>query len=205
MYCYTDRPDLFNSTINVIPINHQLCERQWYKIDFFKPGFVQGEDPIIIMDLDWTIYDEVDSILDVPIEKNEFYAVDRWWRGEDDPLEINGGMYKVYPNTCTELYNIFYKDPTHWQSTYKQKHDITAVIGEQNFVFEHIRNTHTLKKFPGIHLGRNAYTLPLRTHSSPTRARHLMIEYAEIYMKKFNQSFYYGDEDWNPNIIMMHG
>lgn len=152
MFVYTDRPSSFNNTVNVIEIDHDLCKRQWYKIDFFKPGFIDTTDPVIVTDLDWLLLDDVTEIIDMPVQTKQFAAVERWWRSPSCGLTINGGLYKFYPNTMERAYNTFYSNPQFWQTVYFGPNKIE---GEQNFVSDVVSLTHDIIHFPGKKIGRH--------------------------------------------------
>lgn len=157
LFCYYD-PVLTpskNSNIEFIPIPDKpyLCERQWNKIDFFNPLFHTNADhPVIVMDLDWTILKNVDNILDTPVAKTEFYGVYLWWKPADYIHNLNGGMYKFYPCTTSSLFATFISNPEYWQSKYLGNHPPPK--GEQNFVYQHIANTHDLRYFDARIIGR---------------------------------------------------
>lgn len=172
LFVYTDRPALFNDTVNVIAIDHHRCKRQWYKMDFFGPHIVKGSEPVIVTDLDWTIIDDVTSIIDVPIDRDEFVAIDRWWRKDTCKLTLNGGMYKFFPNTCLHAYNTFYSNPEFWQTTYFGPNNIK---GEQNFVADIIPISHNVTYFPGKKIGRYS--------SDPADN----VGYARYYHLRFNE------------------
>lgn len=197
MFCYTDRPELIPSPIHSIPITHTICERQWYKIDFFGPMLDYINEPVVVMDLDWTLVDDITSLVDMSMEPDEFIAIDRWWRPEDDKLEINGGMYKFIPSTCRSIYKRFYDDPSFWQSYYKHPDDISPVIGEQNFVFEFASRTHKIRFFPGYATARRM--------SKQSNEEEILEFYGDRYCKKFNQTFYMDKRARNPLIRMIHG
>lgn len=195
LYCYTDRPTEFNPNegINVIPITHNLSERQWYKIDFMGEGFVEGEDAIIVMDLDWTIISDITELIDTPINHNQILAVDRWWRGRPDSCDINGGMFKYYPHTCSNLHQLYYSDPHYWQNAYRDSLDPTKVNGEQAFMWIHGSVSHEMIKFPGKSIAR-------LTANSPQTDASYGVKYCDI----FNEPYYIKGTNINPNICMIH-
>jgi hypothetical protein len=195
LYCYTDRPAEFDAdeNINIIPITHTLCERQWYKIDFMGEGFVEGEDPIIAMDLDWTILSDITDMIDTPITPKQIIAIDRWWRTNPDSCDINGGMFKYYPHACRDIHEIFYSKPHFWQNAYRDLEDPSKVNGEQAFMRIHGSKSHEIIKFPGIRIGR------LMVDSPEVNSM-----YADMYCKLFDQPYYTLGNNINPNIHMMH-
>lgn len=194
MYVYTDRPELFNDTVNVIPINHTLCERQWYKMDFMGPMNDHLDEPIIVMDIDMTIISCVDDIIDIPLKQNEFYAIERWWRAWNSDMNINGGMYKYYPKTCRSAYDDFYKDPSMWQNNYRKYSPKDKVTGEQRYVWESINKTHTIKTFPGQSIIRYRKDMP-----------DVQSDYGKIYCNTFNLPYMRLNGSYHPCISIIHG
>jgi len=193
MSVYTDRPHLFDNTLNVIPITHDRCERQWYKMDFMGPMNNHLEEPIIVMDIDMTIISCVDDIVDIPTDRNDFYAISRWWRSPHDKLTINGGMYKYYPSTCTAAYDQFYANPTAWQSKYRCPAS-GLVHGEQLCVWELLSATHNIKTFPGQSIVRYRKDMP-----------DVMEDYNNQYCKTFNLPYMRRNGSYHPNVSIIHG
>lgn len=189
LFVYTDRPADFDTSVNVIEIRHNLCQRQWYKVDFYKPGFIDGNDPVIVTDLDWLVLDDITDIIDTPINVDEFVAVERWWRRHDCTLDINGGMYKFVPNTLAHAYNVFYSNPRFWQTMYFGPNKIE---GEQNFVADVVSLTHKIKLFPGKKIYR---------HSIYPQTN---VEYAERYKEKF-KTLPVLDGKFNQQLALVHG
>lgn len=196
MFVYTDRPELFNDTVCVIPIQHSLCERQWYKIDFFGPDIVSGNEPVIVMDLDWTILKNIDHIIDTQVGPNEFISYERWWRSPNNNVSLCGGFYKFNPNECHKIWETFYTDPLHWQSKYKNPNHPFSVQGEQNFVWEHASTYMKVVTLVGYKFGR---TMNLEQGNEE-----LLRIYDERYFNKYNIP-YRINGSWNPKILMVHG
>jgi hypothetical protein len=188
-YCYTDQPDVMPDYIHTIPIMHTKSMRQWYKIDFFGKDIITTAEPVIVMDLDWVIVDDITDIIDTPVRPSEFITVDRWWRGDTDPCPINGGFYKFVPSSCHHLYEIYYTNPKKWQNEYRGEREIG---GEQDFVFVHTRSTHTLKFLPSHAVVR---WRPLHMENND--------QIREQYQKMFGYPLINGDI-LNPNIRMLH-
>lgn len=188
LFVYTDRPQLFDDTVRVIEIRHSLCKRQWYKMDFFGPHIVSGDDPVIVMDLDWTFLDDVTDIIDMDISRDDFAAIERWWRKEECRLSINGGMYKFYPGTCIHVFNTFYSNPSFWQTMYFGPNNIK---GEQNFVSDIVPITHNIKFFPGKKIGRYS--------SDPSDN----IGYDAFYHQRFNERMMI-EGNFNQQLALLH-
>lgn len=190
MFVYTDRPSEFDNSVNVIDITHNKCVRQWYKIDFFGQDIVSGDDPIIVTDLDWIIRGDITDIIDMPITRSQFAAVERWWREPSDALKLNGGLYKFYPGTCIRSYNIFYSNPKFWQTAY---YGPTKIAGEQDFTMDTLSLTHDIVYFPGESIGR------YRSNN-----REAMEAYSKIYQSKYSNR-YIVNGDFNSQVVMVHG
>lgn len=191
LHCYTDRPQSMPASVNAIPIPEDtMCQRQWNKIDFFGP-MLTGDEPVIVMDLDWTILGNITNIIDTEISSNEFIAVDRWWIKYSN-VKINGGMYKFYPGTPCYLHDVFYIDPLYWQEKYiKEGSADPPINGEQNFVYEHITKTLRLKTFPGENISRYP------------QDPHVKRLYEEKYEECFGLPLYVNGK-LNPAITMVH-
>lgn len=189
MYVYTDRPEEFDNSVNVIKIQHSLCQRQWYKVDFFRPGFITTDEPVIVMDLDWIILNDITGIVNQPIIPTQFATVHGWWRTSARRLKINGGMYKFFPNTLGKAYNIFYSNPQFWQRTY---FGVNKIQGEQDFVTDVVPLTHEIVLFPSHKICRSS-----QHHSTNTR-------YAETYQLLFGEPLI--DKDViNKRVALLHG
>lgn len=189
MFVYTDRPEEFDSSINVIKIQHDICQRQWYKVDFFKPGFITTDDPIIVTDLDWIILNDITDIIDRPITPNQFMAVNGWWRNIDSQVKINGGMYKFFPNTLGKTYRVFYSNPQFWQRTY---FGANKIQGEQDFVADAVPLTHEVVLFPGKNICRS------------TQYRSVNNRYAATYERLFNEPLI-EQGTLNKHVALLHG
>lgn len=190
MYVYTDRPEAFNDSVNVVAITHNKCVRQWYKVDFFGYDIVTGNEPVIVIDLDWVILDDVTDIIDMPITRNQFAAVERWWRQPTDKVKLNGGMYKFYPGTCIQTYNTFHAAADMWQERY---YGPRRIKGEQNFVYDIVSRSHEIVFFPGERIGR------YRKNYEPG-----MEVYCDCYREKYNLE-YFSNNTFNPQIALIHG
>lgn len=189
LFVYTDRPDEFNQSVNVIKIQHNLCQRQWYKVDFFKPGFIDVDEPVIVTDLDWLILDDITEIIDTAVSPDEFITIERWWRENTCKLKVNGGMYKFFPKTMKKTYDVFYSNPKFWQEVYFGPQKIE---GEQNFVADVVSLTHKIKHFPSEKIYR--YTADAS----------LSEQYAKWYEQKFNASPMINGR-FNRQLALVHG
>lgn len=189
---YTDRPHLLDDRVNIIPIEHSLCERQWYKVDFMGPMNSDIDEPIIVMDLDLTFLRNIDHIVDIPINPSEFFAIERWWRAPGQQMNINGGMYKYYPSTCHHAFMSFYEKPQFWQNNYRQ-YSRNPVTGEQYFMFDHMTKTHMIRTFPGpafVPVRPNKDTVPV---------------YLRMYTECFGRPFLQDDGSYDQDVCVLHG
>lgn len=191
MFVYTDRPSEFDSRVVALPIQHNKSVRQWYKIDFFGLDLIPPGEQIIVMDLDWTILDDITDIVDMPVLPSQFAAVDRWWRSNENAIAINGGMYKFTTGTCSDMFNLYHTDPHYWQNVYRGD---SVVGGEQDFVFIHSQKTHKLMTFPGHTMGR------LRPDNY---WGNLYIK--QRYVDRFNMPYIDSRGQYNSHIKMVHG
>lgn len=198
-YVYTDRPDEFDSRVIAIPIKHNKCVRQWYKIDFFGPDIVPNiNEPIIVMDLDWSVVKNIDAIIDIAIAPNTFIATPRWWRDDDDPLPMSGGLYKFTPAGCHYMWECFYKTPDYWQQKYKNPDHPFSVQGEQDFVYEHASEKHKMVMMPGNKFARIARRLD-KEHENM-----MFTKYSDTYNRLYGGP-YMVNGTWNDQIAMIHG
>lgn len=190
-FVYTDRPKEFNFT-NAIPIEHTLCERQWYKVDFAGYMNADIDEPIIVMDVDLSFIRNIDHIIDMPVDRKQFSAIERWWRRPGQPMNINGGMYKYYPSSCEFIFNKFYKNPQVWQNSYRQ-YSKNPVTGEQYFMWEAAREQLEIVTFPPESV--------LRLREGDT---HQSSVYADLYKDLFNIPLFV-DHRYNERVCILHG
>lgn len=185
--------DQFSADIEVIPIEHQVAKRQWYKVDLFKLA-PEGETTFIF-DLDWTFLDNITDILDQDVSTGELIAPYRWWTLGRMGYNINGGIYKFIGGDHQYLYDRFYQDPEHymWKYIYEQKVAQPPVNGEQNFVEETLLLNNVIIKYfePRDAIGR----FP----EDNSRLRY----YHEAYMKEFGHEHYYLYQDLTSNVRML--
>lgn len=195
VHCYTtyDR-SMFDSSIEVIPIEHERAMRQWYKVDLFEKAPV-GE-VVFMSDLDWTFVGDVTDILSQPVSKNELIAPYRWWtRWKGRGFTINGGLYKFIGGDHQYIPQQFYTDPKYWMQRYIIDLQIAhpPCNGEQNFVDETIRaNQGVLKYFEPQHAFAR----------QPVDREHA-VEYNDLYTRHFNKEWCWMGE-FHPDVRMIH-
>lgn len=190
----------YSSNINFIEIPNKpyRCDAQWNKIDFFNPSFHTSNQPIVVMDLDWTFVRDITAVIDTPIQEDELWAVERWWRHPKSPQLINGGMYKFYSGVGKEIYDSFTKQPLYWQSKYVTKHR-SPPTGEQDFVFEHVRlSFNKLCFFKSDQIIRH-----IDVKSNSYRDDN-WVDINRMYEERFGQKCIVGNK-YNSNIRMVHG
>jgi hypothetical protein len=196
-YVYTDRPEEFDDRVIAIPINHNKCVRQWYKIDFFGPDIVPDvNEPVVVIDVSWSIIKNIDHLIDTPVPYDSFLSISRWWRASDDPLPISGGFYKFTPASCYYMWETFYKDPDHWQQKYKNPDHPFSVQGEQDFVFEHASMKHKMVVAAGYKFAR------IMTQMGDEQYKFTLDSYGARYQQLFGEP-YQIDGQWNDRIIMV--
>lgn len=115
----------------------------WDKITYFE-----CEKPTIIMDVDILITGNLNELINYDTPKDTLAAFPRWWKRGGCP--INGGFYKVNPGP--NIWNViekFYSDPEFWIEYYGKLVGSPGK-GEQNFVYDSIRE---IKRLPGQWIG----------------------------------------------------
>ena len=177
----------------VLPYNHHSAiKKHWHKLKFFSPQFggQKPGDEIIVMDIDQDITNNVDDLLNHPVEDNELITYGQWW---DNKLKLNGGFYKFKSGSLKSIWDDFSLNPHFWQLHYYN----TGVVhhkyyGEQNYVNWKVQqNNIKLTLTPREWLGR---------HTDNTMDN---VELNKIYSKKFNTDYMILD-DVNEKIKVVH-
>lgn len=154
-YCYSDHTG-FESDVKVIPLTNTDKKLQWFKLDYFKKGFVPNENQII-MDIDLDIVGNVDFLFN---DYNGFVGTHRWWwrwredKKSADTIALSGTAYKFKNGKHQYIVNTFEQDIKYWQEYYIQN-GITngPVNGEQHFVQQMLRDNNTeFSYFPEKHI-----------------------------------------------------
>jgi len=189
--CLSDTNDIEADVI--LPYNHNSdIKKHWHKLKFFSPQFggQKPGDDIIIMDIDQVITNNVDDLLNHPVNDNELVSYGQWW---DNNLKLNGGFYKFKSGSLKSIWDDFSLNPEFWQLNYYN----TGIVhhkyyGEQNYVNwkvqEHnIKLTLTPQEWIGRHTDDFKQNLELN----------------KIYSKKFNTDYMILD-DVNEKIKVVH-
>lgn len=177
----------------VLPYNHHSAiKKHWHKLKFFSPQFggQKPGDEIIVMDIDQVITNNVDDLLNHPVEDNELITYGQWW---DNKLKLNGGFYKFKSGSLKSIWDDFSLNPHFWQLHYYN----TGVVhhkyyGEQNYVNWKVQqNNIKLTLTPREWIGRH------------TDNMYDNVELNKIYSKKFDTDYMILD-DVNEKIKVVH-
>lgn len=138
-YCYTEDGTGIIDEVDVIPLElRNDVVKQWYKIDFHHMPQIRGK--CLILDIDYIIVNNIDDVLSWDLPKNHFGCNYRWWSNMVSDCKINGGFQMFYQGETKHLYDIFYTNPSYWQTHYiKIGKAEGPVNGEQNFVDDNIQ------------------------------------------------------------------
>ena len=69
---------------------------QWNKMQAMNDD---GDEPVLVLDIDQLLINDYKEALDYPIEPGEFLAAPyHWGNGQTTPM--SGGFYKFYPREC---------------------------------------------------------------------------------------------------------
>ena len=177
----------------VLPYNHHSAiKKHWHKLKFFSPQFggQKPGDEIIVMDIDQVITNNVDDLLNHPVEDNELITYGQWW---DNKLKLNGGFYKFKSGSLKSIWDDFSLNPEFWQLNYYN----TGVVhhkyyGEQNYVNWKVQE-HNIKLTLTPQQWLCKYTDDFKQN----------LELNKIYSKKFNTDYMILD-DVNEKIKVVH-
>lgn len=193
--CYTDYNNFFEDGIIIKPIVKRNKKLQWYKLDFFKKGFVENHD-IIVMDIDLDIVGNVDFIFD---DYSGFIGSHRWWwrwreDKENQPFALSGTIYKFKNGEHQEVIDNFEKDIPYWEE-YFIKNGVTKgpVNGEQHFVQKMLTDYNKpFSYFPERHIikwHKNDFSMQLKLEK----------EY-----EKWTKNNYIENGDWHHDVRIVH-
>jgi len=190
--CLSDNKNVKADTI--LPYNHHSdIKKHWHKLKFFSPLFSnqQPNDDIIIMDIDQVILQNIDDLLNWPVENNELVAYGQWW---ENKLGINGGFYKFKSGSLKFIWDDFIKAPDYWQLHYYNSGVVDKKwYGEQNYVKWKIQEHNAkLTKTPAKWLCK--YTDDYKQN----------LELQKTYCKKFNTDYMILGNDVNKMIKVIH-
>jgi hypothetical protein len=164
-YCLTDDVSDLHKDIITLSVEDNLHEyTHWNKLRFYDPSFINAssDDIIIIMDIDQIFVGDPKIIIEHPVKPTEHLCAFRWWSAHSNMCPINGGLQKfVADGSQTHLWEKFKKDPKKWMIHYhtlsvmgKTKEAIRIGYGEQNYIYDNIKRTHTITYFPKESLGK---------------------------------------------------
>jgi hypothetical protein len=190
--CLSDTNDIEADVI--LPYNHHSdIKKHWHKLKFFSPQFggQKPGDDIIIMDIDQVITNNVDDLLNHPVNDNELVSYGQWW--DNKGIKLNGGFYKFKSGSLKSIWDDFSLNPEFWQLNYYN----TGVVhhkyyGEQNYVDWKVQE-HNIKLTLTPQQWLCKYTDDFKQN----------LELNKIYSKKFNTDYMILD-DVNEKIKVVH-
>ena len=190
--CLSDTKDIEADV--VLPYNHHSdIKKHWHKLKFFSPQFggQQPGDDIIIMDIDQVIVNNVDDLLNYPVQENELVSYGQWW---DNNLRLNGGFYKFKSGSLKKIWNDFALNPEFWQLNYYNKGIVHfKYYGEQNYVNWKVKeNNIKLTTTPKEWLVK--YTDNYKDN----------LQLNKLYMQKFNTDYMIMGNEVNEKIKVIH-
>ena len=157
-HCLTDDSRGLNSNIRVIDFDEPPTnKRQWNKLRFFDPKFIQASptDEVIISDIDQVFIGDPLKLLDFPVESGTQFYSGRWWTNQPHGTPINSGFSKfIADGSNLHVYKKFLESPNYWMTHYHlhgerlYKEKFPPFFGEQRFIWNNLRKTHTVKWFP---------------------------------------------------------
>jgi len=190
--CITDNKNVEADVI--LPYNHHsIVKKHWHKLKFFSPQFAyqQPGDDIIIMDIDQVITNNVDDLLNYPVNENELISYGQWW---DSKLKLNGGFYKFKSGSLKSIWDDFALNPEYWQLHYYNNGDVhTKYYGEQNYVNWKVQE-HNIKLTLTPQQWLCKYTDDFKQN----------LQLNKTYGKKFNTDYMIMGNNVNKNIKVIH-
>jgi hypothetical protein len=178
----------------VLPYNHNSnIVKHWHKLKFFSPQFAYQNpgDDIIIMDIDQVIVNNIDDLLNYPVEQNELVTYGQWWT---DRLKFNGGFYKFKSGSLRKIWDDFVLNPEFWQLHYYNKGIVhKKYYGEQNYVNNKV-NEHNYKLTLTPSEWITKYTDDYKEN----------LKLNKMYMQKFNTDYMILDKEVNDKLKVIH-
>jgi len=190
--CITDNKNVEADVI--LPYNHHsIIKKHWHKLKFFSPQFAYQKpgDDIIIMDIDQVITNNVDDLLNYPVNEKELISYGQWW---DSKLKLNGGFYKFKSGSLKNIWDDFALNPEYWQLHYYNNGDVhTKYYGEQNYVNWKVQE-HNIKLTLTPQQWLCKYTDDFKQN----------LQLNKTYGKKFNTDYMIMGNNVNKNIKVIH-
>lgn len=137
-YCYTDNKDQLNPEIKIIDLDPSI-DTHWQKLEFHKRGFMPEGSKCLILDIDWVVTGNLDSLLSYHLKHRHFATVSRWWSQTQNACALHGGIQMFYNGDTDSLWKIYQKDPEYWREYFYRNKVVTIQgMGEQNFIKRHM-------------------------------------------------------------------
>ena len=161
-YCISENPNV--KADKVFPLSQSLIKRHWHKLRFFDPKLIGAskDDEIIIMDIDQVIMQNIDELVNYPVEKNEIISYDKWWKSKYyleagfSHCTLNGGWYKFRGDSLKFIADDYKLDPEERQLRYYNNGTVHfKYYGEQNYVEDTCKeNNIKITLMPGEWVGK---------------------------------------------------
>jgi hypothetical protein len=170
----TDAPAGLNSNINILTIDESLeTYMHWNKMRFYDSKFVsaRAEDDIIILDIDQKFNDDASPIIKYPVESKQFLTAYRWWSAHTKTCPMNGGLQKFKAdNSLVYLWEKFLQNPKKVMMHYclqsikgKTKEIVRPNYGEQNYIYDNVKNTHKIIYYPLTWVGKDSHNTEMQS------------------------------------------
>jgi hypothetical protein len=159
-HCLTDDKRDLNPEINVIKFEEDTYDlTHWNKLRFYNGKFIEAEygDEIVILDIDQTFIGDSSKIVECPVKSGEHLFAYRWWSEGKSECPINAGTQKfLYDGSQKYILDKFLGNPDKWLIYYHWYYNSINTsekvrrigFGEQNFIFDNLKHTHTISYFP---------------------------------------------------------
>ena len=142
---------------------------QWNKMTAMNDD---GDEPVLVLDIDQLFINDYKKALDYPIEPGEFLACSyHWGKGATTPM--SGGYYKFYPKEAKYIYETYMNDIDYWTNYYIKNGSIPGpVAGEFLYVYEQMSKKLKLKLLPDEWVARCDAEWPDQTFPSERKLVH---------------------------------